>query len=177
MNPVRPVRFVTTLAACLALLPAATGREQVPLGRRASRQPGRPALEQAFLDAHNKLRAGVGLAPLRWSESLASHAQDWADTLLARREFSHRPESPYGENLFEITGATASAAAVVAVWASESRNYDHRTDTCRGRCGHYTQLVWRDTLRLGCAVARGDGREVYVCYYDPPGNRVGERPF
>ena len=72
----------------------------------------------------------------------------------------HRPKSPYGENLFEIDGGTASPAQVVRSWASESRDYDHSSNRCSGVCGHYTQVVWGDTKEVGCAVARGGGREV-----------------
>ena len=108
---------------------------------------------------------------------LAARSQDWADTLLARRQFAHRPNSNYGENLFEIIGATASPAQVVKAWAEESRNYDYNSNRCRGVCGHYTQIVWGDTKEVGCAVARGGGREVWVCSYDPPGNWVGKRPY
>ena len=89
----------------------------------------------------------------------------------------HRPKSAYGENLFEITGGDASGTQVVNAWAAESRNYDYRRNKCRKVCGHYTQIVWRDTREIGCGVARGRGREVWVCDYDPPGNWVGQRPY
>jgi uncharacterized protein YkwD len=143
---------------------------------------GQPAiapssLARDMLAAHGAVRARVGMAPLTWSDRLAARSQDWADTLLARRQFVHRPNSTYGENLFEITGATASPAQVVNAWAAESRNYDYRSNRCRGVCGHYTQIVWGDTKEVGCAVARGRGREVWVCNYDPPGNWVGKRPY
>jgi len=135
------------------------------------------SLARDILAVHNSVRARVGTAPLSWSVRLAALAQDWADTLLARRQFVHRPNSIYGENLFEITGATASSAQVVNSWAAEFRNYDYRSNRCRGACGHYTQIVWDDTREVGCAVARGGGREVWVCDYDPPGNWVGKRPY
>ena len=42
--------------------------------------------------------------------------------------------------------------------------------------GHYTELIWRDTTHVGCAVAiRGD-RAVLACRYSPPGNIDGQRP-
>jgi len=130
-----------------------------------------------MLAAHNAVRARAGTAPLTWSDGLAARSQDWADTLLTRKQFVHRPKSAYGENLFEITGASASPAQVVHAWAAESRNYDYNSNKCRGVCGHYTQMVWRDTKEVGCAVAQGAGREVWVCNYDPPGNLVGKRPY
>ena len=135
------------------------------------------SLARDMLAAHNGVRARARIAPLTWSDRLAAHAQDWADNLLKRRQFAHRPKSAYGENLFEITGAEASSAQVVNAWAAESRNYDYNSNGCRGVCGHYTQIVWRDTKEVGCAVARGAGREVWVCNYDPPGNWFGQRPY
>lgn len=135
------------------------------------------SMASEMLAAHNAVRATVGVAPLAWSDRLAAQAQDWADALLARKQFAHRANSTCGENLFEITGAPASSEQVVGTWAGESRDYDYRSNRCRGRCGHYTQIVWRDTKEAGCAMARGGGREVWVCDYDPPGNVIGERPY
>jgi uncharacterized protein YkwD len=131
-----------------------------------------------MLAAHNAVRARLKLPPLKWSERLAGVSQQWASTLVARGQFVHNPDSSYGENLFAVTGAAAAPAQVVKAWASEARNYDYRGNKCRaGQCGHYTQIVWRDTSEVGCGVARGGGREVWVCNYDPPGNWVGERPY
>jgi uncharacterized protein YkwD len=135
------------------------------------------SLSHDMLALHNAVRARVGERPLAWSDRLAARSQEWADYLLAHRLFMHHPKPTYGENLFEITGATASPAQVVQAWASESRNYDYVSNGCRGVCGHYTQIVWGDTKEVGCAVARGVGREVWVCSYDPPGNWVGRRPY
>jgi len=134
-------------------------------------------LADSMLAAHNSVRRSVGVPPMVWSERLADFAQEWADYLATHREFFHRRNSPYGENLFEITGARASPVEVVNDWASESRNYQYRSNTCRGVCGHYTQIVWRDTRRVGCAASRSGRTEVWVCNYDPPGNYIGKRPY
>ena len=130
-----------------------------------------------MLAAHNAVRARVKVSPLAWSGRLTAIAQDWADALLARKEFVHRPNSKYGENLFDVTGAGASPGQVVEGWAAEARNYDYSSNKCSGVCGHYTQIVWGDSKEVGCAVARGGGREVWVCEYDPPGNWEGKRPY
>src|SRR3984957_8841113 len=136
-----------------------------------------PPLARDMLAPHNMVRARAGIPPLAWSDRLAARAQDWADTLLAQNRFDHRPNSNYGENLFEIRGGAASPAQVVRDWAEEARDYDYRSNTCRGVCGHYTQIVWGKTHDVGCAVATDSRREVWVCNYDPPGNIIGYRPY
>ena len=130
-----------------------------------------------MVNAHNQVRTHAGVPPLHWSDRLAEVAQDWAFHLLDSRQFYHRPQIGFGENIFEVTGAHASPADVVNIWASESGGYSYSANTCRGVCGHYTQLVWSDTREVGCAVARNAEREVWVCNYDPAGNWIGERPY
>lgn len=134
--------------------------------------PARP-----LLAAQNAVRAAVGDPPLRWSNRLAGVARQWANHLVATGEFQHHLGDKYGENLYEMTGGTASPRQVVAAWADEARNYDLRDNTCSGVCGHYTQIVWRTTRTVGCAVADGADRQVWVCEYDPAGNWVGYRPY
>lgn len=135
------------------------------------------SLSIEMLQAHNSIRRSLGVPQLTWSDRLSERAQEWAQTLLKKGQFSHHPKSAYGENLFEMTGAHASPTQVVDEWASESNNYDYRFNRCNGMCGHYTQIVWRDTKEVGCGVARGIRREVWVCEYNPPGNWIGERPY
>jgi pathogenesis-related protein 1 len=135
------------------------------------------SLAQEMLAAHNAYRARVGTPPLSWSDDLATRAQQWATTLIERRTYAPRREGPFGENLFEISGGGANAFDVVRAWASEEVDYDDTTNSCRARCGHYTQVIWRSTRRVGCGVARNAKREVWVCDYDPHGNTVGERPY
>ena len=135
------------------------------------------SIAQAMLDAHNAIRARVGVPPLVWSDQLAQVAQDWANHLIATGGFSHRPNNRYGENIYTISGGIASPAQVVGYWAREARGYDVRSNTCSGVCGHYTQIVWGKTRAVGCAVATDRRREVWVCNYDPPGNIIGYRPY
>jgi pathogenesis-related protein 1 len=130
-----------------------------------------------MLYAHNAVRARVGDPPLAWSARLAAVAQNWAERLIFTDSFIHRPADAYGENLYTISGGTAAPSQVVQAWAAEARFYNGRSDSCSGVCGHYTQIVWRATRYLGCAVARDPEREVWVCEYDPPGNIVGYRPY
>ena len=129
-----------------------------------------------MLDAHNDVRCRVGIPPLQWSGDLAAYSQKWANSLIADDRTAHNSNSPYGENII-ATGLGSTPASVVAEWASESRNYTYITNSCKGDCGHYTQLIWRSTQKVGCATAHNNQREVWVCSYDPAGNFRGEWPY
>ena len=143
----------------------------------AHRVPDPPRWADEILQAHNSIRRRLNLPPLVWSDKVAAVAQQWAETLLERNQFVHRPKSIFGENLFKIDGARSSPTQVVSAWASEARNYDYASNRCTGVCGHYTQIVWRGTRELGCGLAPGPSREIWVCDYTPPGNVTGRRPF
>lgn len=134
------------------------------------------ALAWEMLALHNDIRAEAKLPPLQWSNELAAYSRRWANTLLTKKLSMHNPNSPYGENIF-LTGVGYTPSMVVQQWAAESRSYSYRTNSCSGDCGHYTQIVWRDTRRVGCAVAQNARRSVWVCSYDPPGNYRNEWPY
>jgi pathogenesis-related protein 1 len=132
---------------------------------------------QDMVAAHNFYRAQVKVPALRWSSSLATRAQQWANTLIQRRTFAPRRDGVFGENLYEVVNGRATPVEVLKAWVSEKANYRYDSNSCSARCGHYTQVIWRDTREVGCGVARDSRREVWVCNYDPPGNVVGERPY
>lgn len=130
-----------------------------------------------MLAAHNAVRARVGVGPLAWSDQLAAFAQDWANGLAAKSALVHSQNPNYGENLYDISGALATPADVVNAWAGEVKDYNYAANTCRGVCGHYTQIVWKDTKEVGCASAKNGPRQVWVCEYGPPGNYIGRKPY
>ena len=133
--------------------------------------------------AHNRVRAEHDLPPLVWSDELARYAQSWVDKLQRRGcKLQHRPRSGpdaqrHGENIFSMSGQAPTVGDVVGSWAAEAAQYDARTNRCKGVCGHYTQIVWRTTRQVGCALATCGDTEIWLCNYDPAGNFVGERPY
>lgn len=151
-------------------------------------QPGRPssgastgksALSEAeikvLLDVHNAARREVGAPPVTWSTGMADYAQRWAEKLAREEKFDHRPNSPYGENLAMANTARDAAG----IWYAEKSKYrGDKIDNQNFRVfGHYTQMVWTGTTKIGCGKAEVNGRTIWVCNYDPPGNKVGERPY
>jgi uncharacterized protein YkwD len=155
--------------------------QPTPVNPAPTNPPVNPAnlspLAQEMLASHNQVRAQVGVGPVTWSPSLAAYAQQWADRLAVSNLFEHRTENRYGENLYWGQGRAASPRDVVSSWASEVKNYNYNANSCRGVCGHYTQLVWKKTTEIGCAVAKVRDQEYWVCNYNPPGNYIGQKPY
>jgi uncharacterized protein YkwD len=181
-----------TLLSCTAcdiesLLPDTKGSRTTlpPSGSESERMVG-------ITEAHNRIRAQVGATPplpdFAWSQDLADIAQSYAEHLSGSCDLVHS-KGQYGENLAFFGGSRATSSEVVDLWAGEKACYTYgtfeRTDSCTsacdssGGCGHYTQVVWRDTKVVGCGVATcANGQsEIWVCNYDPPGNYVGEAPY
>ncbi|MCC6873271.1 MAG: Fis family transcriptional regulator [Sandaracinaceae bacterium] len=142
--------------------------------------------------AHNAVRARVSasIPAVTWSAELAAIAQAYSESLASGACNLTHSSNGYGENLAMFGGTTAAPQDVVEAWASEESCYSYGTfmgtdacdNTCvqrSGGCGHFTQLVWADTRRIGCGVARcADGRtEIWTCNYDPPGNFLGRAPY
>ena len=60
------------------------------------------------------------------------------------------------------------------MWYAESTDYRYPNGGFSMSTGHFTQLVWAGSTSLGCAMARCNDLDVWVCNYDPPGNVDGE---
>ncbi|XP_021853406.1 pathogenesis-related protein 1A-like [Spinacia oleracea] len=136
---------------------------------------------QQFLDVHNKARAQVGVPPLKWNQTLAEYAQIVANRVGKTCDFTAKSPSggPYGENTASGYWAFTTYDAVNQ-WVGEKPNYDNKMNVCRNgkECKHYKQVVWKDSLHLGCAgIFCGTGQKrlpFVVCEYYPPGNVPGK---
>lgn len=139
----------------------------------------RTDLDARLLAAHNRERAAAGVAPLRWNARLAADAEIWAAHLVDTRSFEHAEDSDDGENLWMGTRGAYSPEAMVGLWIEEKRAYRPGPfpTSDPAAVGHYTQLMWRATREVGCAVVAGGDDDVLVCRYSQPGNVLGERPF
>ncbi|MDG1276460.1 MAG: CAP domain-containing protein [Algoriphagus sp.] len=139
--------------------------------------------QQKVLDAHNSLRREVGVPPLVWSSELEAKAKSWANKLALKNQGNDwvLEHSGSGENLAGgFVSGDSPDLRVLNGWGGEKADFDMRTRKCIPNkvCGHYTQIVWRNTTKVGCAVAvNPNGKYILVCNYDPPGNYNGEPAF
>ena len=56
-----------------------------------------------------------------------------------------------GENIYGSSGSGATPDDAMSLWMSEASSYDYASGNI-GSAGHYTQIVWRDSVRIGCAI-------------------------
>ena len=140
------------------------------------------------LAAHNRERAAMGIGPLEWDNELARDAARWANHLTNLGYLEHYPDNPadadpQGENLWAGTRGYYNVENMVGLWAAEKVNFKPGIFPANSRSGaledvgHYTQLIWRSTGRVGCAMAEGAYDEFMVCRYSEGGNIIGRRPF
>ena len=134
------------------------------------------------LAAHNRERDSMGLRPLAWDPGLARFAAGWG-AKLARSGTLEHSGGPLGENLWAGTVDRYTPEEMIGLWIDEKKLYKPGVFPAISRTGsyedvgHYTQLMWRTTGKVGCALAKGRQFDVLVCEYSRPGNVEGERPF
>ncbi|ODN74641.1 hypothetical protein L202_06987 [Cryptococcus amylolentus CBS 6039] len=129
----------------------------------ASSTSSATADSQTWVDAHNKPRNQYGAANLVWDDQLAVVAQQHA-------KLCNKEHTKAAENL---------------QWGSAKYNWNKPGYS--EATGHFTQLVWKDTKRVGCYIARCPQGSVVdekyttsfqtACEYDPAGNYVNEGEF
>jgi hypothetical protein len=142
---------------------------------------GEPAELAGITDAHNRVRAEVGVPPLKWNADLAALASKFiADCQFAHSTSAERTNQAgfkyVGENLY-MSSSAPTGQKITDAWASEKAFYDYATNSCSKVCGHYTQIVWRSTTELGCAVKKCSNGYIVACEYGPGGNIGGQKPY
>jgi len=148
-----------------------------------------PAELAGTLAAHNDARAAEGLTPLTWDPALAAIATAWGSQcidsdgngLVDHNDGRSDTYPTYvGENIYGSSG-NATGTAAVQSWMEEASGYDAASCTCTGgTCGHYTQVMWADTTKVGCALVDCPSLRfgsAVICDYAPGGNIGGQCPF
>ncbi|MED6189459.1 hypothetical protein PIB30_096187 [Stylosanthes scabra] len=150
-------------------------------------------LADEFLHAHNWVRSKYNLPLYTWDEDLESVARKYLMERYDDCKVIHSNYA-YGENLFWGKKLHWTPSDIVYFWYTEKDWYDFEKGTCflppsssstrQNRlpkiCGHFTQIIWRDSLRVGCGLQHCNDRNagmLIVCEYDPPGNYANENPL
>ena len=145
-------------------------------------------IDDRLLAAHNRERATLGIKPLAWNEGLARDAAAWGKHLTRVGYLVHYPDNPndpdpQGENLWAGTKGYYALEDMVGLWIKEKKDYkpgifpNNSRSNRLDNVAHYTQVMWRSSTDVGCAVVRGRSDDFLVCRYSEGGNVLGERPF
>ncbi|XP_051515627.1 peptidase inhibitor 16-like [Myxocyprinus asiaticus] len=146
--------------------------------------------KSTIVNMHNELRSQVHpsaafMQRVVWDEKLRLEAEAYASKCI----WKHNPrlkELSMGENLFASTGPFNATNAMLD-WFGEHVDYDYENNVCpeETMCGHYAQMVWAKSNKVGCATylcntIKGlsiENSTLLVCNYFPQGNFVGQRPY
>ncbi|EGG11522.1 uncharacterized protein MELLADRAFT_115289 [Melampsora larici-populina 98AG31] len=141
-----------------------------------------------WVEWHNFHRRQYSAPDLIWDQNLANRAQRFTNRCYFQHSAPEKHGPPYGENLF---AGASDIPGVLNAWVNgpnEAGSYNPRAPTY----SHFTQVVWRGSRRVGCAitqcnyVGRFEGSRVYqqmgrkvpniACVYFPAGNVIGQFP-
>ncbi|XP_075972032.1 venom allergen 5-like [Anticarsia gemmatalis] len=163
---------------------------------------------RAFVDGHNSRRLQVAkgrvhgqpaasdMKTMMWDHELYLKASQWA----SKNKHKHNPDKTVpsgrfktGENLYWYSTTDANYRLTpdqaLESWFSEHANYTYgplkKSDfdgSKNYQIGHYTQMVWSDSIYVGCAISHTQSRSRWskffvVCNYGPTGNYLRETPY
>lgn len=174
-------------------------------GKQLLRSGGVTKAQQVHIvDLHNQLRAWVAggfqsglpaaanMRALTWDDELATVAQRWADQCTDGHD-KERSVSRFhvGQNVALVwtydfeddLHDEPDWDSQVYAWYNEATEFHFKSASISPfsfskKLGHFTQLVWADTYKIGCGYAyyrqavRGLTK-IYVCNYGPGGNIIG----
>lgn len=117
---------------------------------------------------------------ISWDSKLGNIAQSWAVSLACSDQFFHSDNS-YGENLALIhdpgnsEDKTWAVIEALRMFYNEYNHYDYSKPSYGKDTGHFTQLVWANSQRIGVGVAKNSYNQlVVVMNFDPAGNYAGQ---
>ena len=167
----------------LAVLTLLCGCATASSGMTASSPRGLAQAPARLLAVHNLERSRVQAPPLQWDPFLASAAAAYGPQLARTGRLVHSPRASrpgQRENLWKGPRGIYSPEQMVAGWIAERAMFrpgvfPHVSTTGNwSDVSHYTQLIWKGTTRVGCAIHPAGNWEYLICRYSPPGNIDGK---
>jgi len=144
-----------------------------PAPRPSGNKP--PKDKESCLTKHNFFRRKHRDTPdLVWDNDLARGAQQYADYLKNTNKWEHSKDlsAQLGENLAKSSGYPLAGACDRAItnWYNEINMYNYGSPGFGMNTGHFTQVVWKSTTKVGVGIAT-NGRTIWVVgRYSPSGN-------
>ena len=145
-------------------------------------------LEYVKYDFSLQPRPVIALEDMTESQELKDSSKEYSEQCI----FAHSDWEWYWENIFVWTWKWTLEDAVKS-WSYEVEYYNYWLNVCKKweMCGHYTQVIWNDTLEVWCNInACGsikdanwnilydwENVELIVCQYKSQGNIIWHNPY
>ena len=150
-------------------------------------------LNQVLLEQHNKYRKMHGADDLALDNELIKLAQDYSAVLAYNSDIyyiapsgnKNKNKEKVGENIFTCTSIlkescyTDSSTKPVDDWYNEITFYNFEDPGFTLNTAHFTQIVWKETTKMGCGVSVKTDGVTYkiVCNYYKAGNIINSDKY
>ncbi|KAM8909124.1 GLIPR1-like protein 1 isoform 2-T3 [Spinachia spinachia] len=156
---------------------------------------------EACVRTHNEARSSVSppasdMLHMTWDKGLAITAKAWArhcvfehNSYLKDVHRMHPTFLSVGENIWAgYPPSSFYESKAIENWVDEKQHYNYSSNICTNVCGHYTQVVWGSSYKVGCAAqlcpngvqstdfASKEG-VIFVCNYATAGNVNRRQPY
>uniref|UniRef100_A0A0C9RFK9 TSA: Tityus bahiensis Tbah00905 mRNA sequence n=1 Tax=Tityus bahiensis TaxID=50343 RepID=A0A0C9RFK9_TITBA len=159
--------------------------------------------KKTILDTHNQLRnklasgkenqyqklpSAANMMQMEWDDELAAIAQAHANQCKFEHDSGDQRavgNFSVGQNLLETSGIFSIDWTKVKIWyTTEVDDFYpeyNKPFQFQGSYGHFSQVIWAKTWKVGCGVAgyveNGVKRVLYTCNYGPAGNLEGSEAY
>ena len=135
-------------------------------------------IRREILAHHNYCRAMHQVGKLERDKELEKIAQKYSEKLAADNKGLVHSKNGYGENLhycWSSSGICVTGKHASENWYNEINQYSFDNPGFTSGVGHFTQLVWKGSQKIGCGAACNSENKCFVtCNYSPPGNYEGQ---
>ncbi|MBE8523170.1 serine protease [Amycolatopsis sp. H6(2020)] len=144
--------------------------------------------DQDFLNSMvasiNQYRAKHSAPPVELDQQLVDYAKSRAEHIADKEQLVHDGTQGYGENLSSASSSAPTvgpATGATDAWYGEIKdyNFDDLASNIPQKTGHFTQLVWKGSTKIGAGRVYGrstDGEwyDTYIAVnFSPAGNVAG----
>ncbi|CAR29972.1 hypothetical protein ZYGR_0AD06630 [Zygosaccharomyces rouxii] len=165
----------TTLSPSSSSQAPSSASSAAPSSASSSAAPsssGSSDFQNTMVDRHNDKRSQhQSTGSLEWDDELANYAQNYADKYDCSGDLVHS-NGPYGENL----AVGYDDEGTIDAWYDEIKKYSFSDPVFSESTGHFTQLVWKSSTKVGCGSKQCGGSvgKYIICNYNPAGNFIGD---
>ena len=142
------------------------------------------AFNESALDLHNQYRKEHYVDMLQLDDNMCQKAQKKLEKLRNQKNENNETlieenDNDYGENLWigkikEFNKDKVKEACTS--WYNEINNYKFGSNKYQSGTGHFTQMIWKETRRIGFGYLRSQNNNniYFLALYYPPGNKLFE---